>query len=83
MNYDHKKMFYLIILGNDILHQMTSSNKYKLLVVLEDFEGDIGCAAYDSFMVGDETTYYKLTIGNYSGNAGLLNTCWVYSIFQI
>ncbi|ESN99709.1 hypothetical protein HELRODRAFT_176469 [Helobdella robusta] len=64
---DSRKEFWI---GNDNIHRITSNQKYKVLFVLEDFEGKVACAAYDSFSVGSPDTYYVLNIGKYSGTAG-------------
>ncbi|ESO03072.1 hypothetical protein HELRODRAFT_80744, partial [Helobdella robusta] len=57
-------------IGNDRLYELTSKNKYKLLVVLEDFESVVRCALYSTFSVGPPESNYKLTVGGYSGDAG-------------
>ncbi|ESN99707.1 hypothetical protein HELRODRAFT_83972, partial [Helobdella robusta] len=64
---DPRKEFWI---GNDNIYRITSNQKYKVLFVLEDFEGKVACAAYDSFSVGSPDTYYVLNIGNYNGTAG-------------
>ncbi|KAK3699450.1 hypothetical protein QZH41_018594 [Actinostola sp. cb2023] len=56
-------------LGLDAIHALTSQGSYQLRVDLEDFEGNTRYAEYDSFNVADEADKYRLTIGNYSGNA--------------
>ncbi|VDI01116.1 Hypothetical predicted protein [Mytilus galloprovincialis] len=55
---------------NDNLHQMLSSNNYKLRINLEDWNGETKFAEYDAFVVGSEETNYILTISGYSGDAG-------------
>jgi len=55
-------------LGLDLIHEMTSRRKNRLRVDLQDFEGNTRYAEYDIFFVDDETSKYKLTIGNYSGS---------------
>nr|ABF83551.1 fibrinogen [Branchiostoma belcheri tsingtauense] len=57
-------------LGLDKIHNLTSQNSYELYVGLEDFEGNVAHAKYDTFSIGDESTDYTLTIGGYSGDAG-------------
>ena len=54
-------------LGLDKINRLTSSERYKLRVDLEDFEGNTAYAEYDSFAVGNEGTKYQLSVGNYSG----------------
>ena len=60
-------------LGNEKLFYLTAQGDYELRVDLEDFEGETRYALYDKFRVGDETTFYKLMLGSYSGNAGKLD----------
>ncbi|KXJ05875.1 Techylectin-5B [Exaiptasia diaphana] len=53
-------------LGLDKIHQLTQQSRHSLRVDLEDTV----FAEYDNFAVSDESSLYKLTIGNYKGNAG-------------
>ncbi|XP_078694219.1 fibrinogen C domain-containing protein 1-like [Branchiostoma floridae x Branchiostoma belcheri] len=55
-------------LGLDKIHNLVSQNSYELAVELEDWEGSVRYAIYDSFSIGDEGTDYRLNIGGYSGN---------------
>ncbi|XP_077989407.1 fibroleukin-like [Glandiceps talaboti] len=57
-------------LGNDKIHQLSTSSRYELRIDMESFDGDKAYAKYDSFYIEDESNKYKLHIGNYSGNAG-------------
>ncbi|ESO03071.1 hypothetical protein HELRODRAFT_112421 [Helobdella robusta] len=57
-------------IGNEKLYQMTTKDNYKLLVVMEDFNNVVRCALYDTFKVDSSSSYYTLTIGGYSGDAG-------------
>ncbi|XP_063448308.1 ficolin-1-like [Mytilus trossulus] len=57
-------------LGNDNLHKILSTGNYKLRVDLEELNGEVRYAEYETFDVGNEATNYELTIGNYNGNAG-------------
>lgn len=57
-------------LGNENIHAITYSGQYQLLVELTDYEGNIALARYRSFMIGPESTKYKLSVTMYSGNAG-------------
>ena len=43
---------------------------YELRVDLEDFEGEKRYAMYNSFRISSESDEYRLTIGNYTGDAG-------------
>ncbi|CAC5424202.1 Fibrinogen-like protein A,Ryncolin-4,Angiopoietin-related protein 7,Angiopoietin-related protein 1,Ficolin-1-B,Techylectin-5A,Ficolin-2,Ryncolin-1,Tenascin-R,Protein scabrous,Fibrinogen-like protein 1,Fibrinogen C domain-containing protein 1-A,Tenascin-N,Ryncolin-3,Tenascin,Fibrinogen C domain-containing protein 1,Ryncolin-2,Angiopoietin-related protein 6,Techylectin-5B,Angiopoietin-related protein 2,Microfibril-associated glycoprotein 4,Fibrinogen alpha chain,Ficolin-1-A,Ficolin-1,Fibrinogen C domain-cont len=58
-------------LGNDNLHHLTTQASYRLMVILEDWENETRYAVYDTFRVGDESSFYFLTVQGYSsGNAG-------------
>lgn len=57
-------------LGLDVLHQLTSITQHQLRIDLEDYEGDHRWAKYGNFSVGSRETNYRLTIGNFSGDAG-------------
>ncbi|KAL9985803.1 hypothetical protein ACROYT_G008249 [Oculina patagonica] len=57
-------------LGLDKIHRLTSSERYKLRVDLEDTNGKTAYAEYDHFAVTNESTKYKLGLGSYSGTAG-------------
>eukprot|EP00058_Branchiostoma_floridae_P005604 XP_002591092.1 hypothetical protein BRAFLDRAFT_62610 [Branchiostoma floridae] len=57
-------------LGLDKIHNLTSQNSYELYVELGDWESNVVHAKYATFSIGDESTYYTLHIGGYSGDAG-------------
>ncbi|XP_076084687.1 fibrinogen C domain-containing protein 1-A-like isoform X3 [Mytilus galloprovincialis] len=57
-------------LGNKHIHSLTSSGKYELRIDLMDLSHKKKYAVYKTFVVGDAESKYKLTIGDYSGNAG-------------
>ncbi|XP_055600769.1 ficolin-2-like [Uranotaenia lowii] len=58
-------------LGLKRIHQLTSSMRHELHVLLEDFEGKSVVAKYDDFRVADEAEKYTLeSLGQYSGTAG-------------
>jgi hypothetical protein len=59
------------ILGNEHLHQLTAQIKYSLRINTDDFESNQRYAVYKQFVVGDEKSGYKLTVGGYKGNAGM------------
>ncbi|XP_031567679.1 techylectin-5B-like, partial [Actinia tenebrosa] len=42
----------------------------RLRVDMEDFEGNTRYADYGLFKVADESVNYRLTVGQYTGNAG-------------
>ena len=66
-------------LGNDRMHRLTSQRAYELRIDLADWEGNTRYAVYDSFSVADESDYYRLSIGPYSGTAG--NEWMVYYLY--
>ena len=57
-------------LGNDNLHRLTAAGNVSLRVDLEDFEGNITYAEYETFQVADQTDKYRILIGGYNGTAG-------------
>ncbi|VDI00557.1 Hypothetical predicted protein [Mytilus galloprovincialis] len=57
-------------LGNKYLNILTSSGKYELRVDLVDTNNKKTYAVYKTFVVGDENSKFKLTIGDYTGTAG-------------
>jgi ficolin len=57
--------------GNERLHQLTSTGKYYLRVVVKSAtDQTLYYADYKTFKVGPATDGYRLSIGEYSGNAG-------------
>lgn len=57
-------------LGLDKINRLTSSDRYKLRVDLEDTEGKTAYAEYNLFAITSERTKYQLSLGGYSGTAG-------------
>ncbi|XP_074128112.1 angiopoietin-related protein 5-like [Sminthopsis crassicaudata] len=59
-------------LGLAKLHSLTHQPgiRTQLRVDLHNFENESRHALYDSFQVGDAASFYTLTLGRYSGNAG-------------
>jgi hypothetical protein len=60
-----------IISGNEHLHQLTAQGKYSLRINMGDFDSNQRYAMYKQFVVGDEESGYKLTVGGYEGSAGM------------
>ena len=56
--------------GNKHIHSLTSSGTYELKIDLTDLSHTKKYAVYKTFVVGDAASKYKLTVGDYSGNAG-------------
>ncbi|CAC5362615.1 Fibrinogen-like protein A,Ryncolin-4,Fibrinogen C domain-containing protein 1-A,Angiopoietin-2,Microfibril-associated glycoprotein 4,Angiopoietin-related protein 7,Ficolin-2,Tenascin,Fibrinogen C domain-containing protein 1-B,Fibrinogen C domain-containing protein 1 [Mytilus coruscus] len=58
------------LVGNTHIHHLTSSGTYELRIDLTDKSNNKKYARYNTFVVGNATSQYKLTISGYSGNAG-------------
>ncbi|XP_072047522.1 fibrinogen C domain-containing protein 1-A-like [Amphiura filiformis] len=56
--------------GLQLLHALTKTGTWELLVELEDFNGNLGFAHYDSFRVADKESGYRLSVGAYDGTVG-------------
>ena len=54
--------------GNENVHQLTKDGNYTLRVELMDPEGTLAVVEYDTFIIGDESSNYKLTVGGYDGS---------------
>ncbi len=59
------------ISGNRLLHNLTSARVYSLRIDLEDFGNETRFASYDEFVVDSEEEGFRLTIGHYTGDAGI------------
>ncbi|XP_028311327.1 angiopoietin-related protein 6 [Gouania willdenowi] len=57
-------------LGLEHLYWLTKQTSYKLRVSLEDWQGRVVYAEYDSFYLEPESDWYRLRLGQYHGNAG-------------
>ncbi|XP_066269721.1 microfibril-associated glycoprotein 4-like [Branchiostoma lanceolatum] len=57
-------------LGNDNLYRLAVQKVYQLRVDMEDVEGNMAYATYDTFAISPESQNYTLHIGTYSGTAG-------------
>ncbi|XP_053319664.1 angiopoietin-related protein 5-like [Spea bombifrons] len=74
--YDYKQGFGNISgehwLGLDNIYLLTNQEKRisELRVSLGDFAGSEAFAGYSTFNIDPESKFYKLSLGNYSGNAG-------------
>ena len=60
-----------IFTGNEYLNLITKQGLYELRIDLEDFEGEQRFAKYRMFRVAGSELGYQLTVGGYSGNAGI------------
>ena len=55
-------------LGLNKIHALTTSDRFILRVELEDWDGSTAFAEYDNFVVGNESSGYKLEkLGRYKG----------------
>ncbi|XP_024921168.1 angiopoietin-2b [Cynoglossus semilaevis] len=57
-------------LGNDIIHQLTSSQDYSLHVQLKDRDGNEAFSHYERFYIDGEDRNYSLHAEGFSGTAG-------------
>ncbi|XP_045186150.2 ficolin-1-like [Mercenaria mercenaria] len=57
-------------LGNQAIHMISSQGKYKLRVDLTIMENETAYAEYESFLLGDAQSNYRVSFGSYTGNAG-------------
>ena len=71
-------------LGLEKLHRLTANGDWTLRIELEDFYGNDSYAEYANFSIGDASSYYKLTFGEYRGaSAGnSLNQNFAYAAFS-
>ncbi|CAC5416915.1 Fibrinogen-like protein 1,Ryncolin-2,Angiopoietin-1,Ryncolin-4,Fibrinogen C domain-containing protein 1,Angiopoietin-related protein 2,Angiopoietin-2,Angiopoietin-related protein 7,Ficolin-2,Ryncolin-1,Tenascin-R,Ryncolin-3,Ficolin-1,Angiopoietin-4 [Mytilus coruscus] len=58
-------------LGNDNIHEISSSTTHRLSIYIEDFNGRFANANYSVFNVGDEHRKYQLGVYDFSGTNGL------------
>ncbi|XP_034283014.1 ficolin-1-like [Pantherophis guttatus] len=56
-------------LGNNNLHRLTSLGKNELRVDLIDFDNKHSFAKYASFQVAEESNWYRLTLGAFTGGS--------------
>ncbi|KFO19751.1 Angiopoietin-4 [Fukomys damarensis] len=56
-------------LGNEVVHQLTSSKSYSLRVEMEDWEGNAVSANFKNFQLGSEKQFYRIFLDKHSGVA--------------
>ncbi|XP_035664160.1 fibrinogen-like protein A [Branchiostoma floridae] len=56
-------------LGLENMYRLTDQDAYELYIELEDWDSVVKYAKYSSFSVGSGS-YYRLSVGGYSGTAG-------------
>lgn len=69
-------MCFLSSVGLEQIHALSVQSNYELRIDLEDFENSTAYAQYGTFGVGlfsvdPDDDGYPLTVGDYSGNAGM------------
>ncbi|XP_067877371.1 angiopoietin-related protein 6 isoform X2 [Heterodontus francisci] len=57
-------------LGLENIYWLTNQDNYKLLILMDDWQGRRVFAEYDNFRVEAEADFYRLRLGHYRGNAG-------------
>lgn len=65
---------HLMITGLSLLHNITSRMRYKLHIDLGDGEGGCPYAEYSTFAVEGPETKYRLSVSDYTGTAGTVET---------
>ena len=57
-------------LGLETISSLTQQRQHKLMIELTDWSDQVFVAQYDSFEIGSEQDFYRLSLsGSYSGNA--------------
>ncbi|XP_076084886.1 fibrinogen-like protein 1 [Mytilus galloprovincialis] len=56
--------------GNKYVHTLTASGKYELRIDMVDKSNNTKYAVYKRFSIEDAASKYRLTVDDYSGNAG-------------
>ena len=57
-------------LGLDKIHQITSNNDSRLIILLMDYDQRVKSATYDHFSIGDGDKKYQLYVKGFKGSAG-------------
>ncbi|XP_039257602.2 fibrinogen C domain-containing protein 1-like [Styela clava] len=57
-------------LGLENIYQILKDKTYELRIDMEDWDGNKAYAKYGAFSIGDSSTNYRLSVGQYSGTAG-------------
>lgn len=61
--------------GNYYLYEIVKSGDYELRVDLEDQAGEWAYAGYTNFMIGRPSTFFRLDVSGFYGNAGIFMFC--------
>ena len=65
-------------LGNELLHQLTDQNTYKLRIDLKARNQSWYYAEYRTFLVYSEAFNYKIVLDGFSGNTGAAGNAFNY-----
>ena len=65
-------IFLFFLLGNTNIHRLTSQGHYELRIDLEDFNGSTRYAFYKNVSLTSEQDHFRLSVGEYSGDAGTI-----------
>lgn len=74
--------FYLVVfkvalnssgLGNEILYRLVTNRKYRLRVIIKDWNEEILHADYSTFSIASSSDFYRLSVSGYNGTAGNLS----------
>ena len=57
-------------MGLKQVHRLTSIGQWTLRIDMEDFNGNVKYAQYEDFKIGDAASFYRLSIGAFSGTVG-------------
>ncbi|XP_072005550.1 angiopoietin-related protein 6 [Engystomops pustulosus] len=57
-------------LGLENIYWLTKQGSYKLLILMDDWQGRQVSAEYDQFRIEPESDFYRLRLGQYRGTAG-------------
>lgn len=71
MKYLISQSFKYSLIGNQMLHKLTTLKPLEMRVDMERFNVEKAYAVYSDFLVRDDVSKYKLEVIGYSGNAGM------------
>ncbi|VDI84276.1 Hypothetical predicted protein, partial [Mytilus galloprovincialis] len=54
---------------NENIHKIVAGTNYSLRIDMEQVDNITAFAVYETFNISDESSYYTLTVSDYSGNA--------------
>lgn len=71
----------MFVLGNDIIHQISTSTMHKMSIYLEDFNRDFKYANYSYFEIGNEHRKYQLFVTFFKEQAEYVSNNHEYSYY--